>query len=259
MAPHPWRSGWVAGSYAAGSAVAYWLIHLSDAGAVFFPAAGVSLAALVLSPRSRWPAVLLTVAVTEFVIDQVQGLSIGASLGFAAANSLEPLVGAALLLRATVIPLDLGWKPGLGYFVLYAVVIGPLVGGLIGATTIALTSNNGLWNSLPAFWAGDAMGVLSVGAAVITARQWRRLPLGFRWWLWSAAHPQASSSFGLLSRSPSWLCCRCSGWLSAATSRRCARAGWASPSLPTWPRPWATVDGPSWRVRRPKWRPSSCS
>ena len=164
----------VCAGYVAGSTVAYWLIHLSEAGAVFFPAAGVSLAALVLSPRSRWPAIVLTVAATEFVIDQVQGHSIAATLGFVAANSLEPLVGAWLLRRASGADLELSRRRDLGNFVIYAVMVGPLVGGLIGGSTIIATGGSGWLETVASFWAGDAMGVLSVGAAIVTGRFWRR-------------------------------------------------------------------------------------
>lgn len=164
----------VAIAYAAGSMVSYTLINLSSAGAVFFPAAGVSLAALTLSPTSRWPAILATVAVTEFVIDTVQGHPVPAALGFALANSVEPLVGAALLRRASGDDLDLGRRRHLRNFVVFAVVMGPLVGGLIGGTTIALAYNTGWWVSVLPFWAGDAMGVLTLGAAIWAGRQWRQ-------------------------------------------------------------------------------------
>lgn len=160
--------------YALGSLVAYSLIDLSAAGAVFFPAAGVSVAALVLSPRSQWPAILAAIVVTEFVIDSLQGQPLWASLGFAAANSIEPLVGATLLSRATGVDLDLRRRRDLINFVVYAVLAGPLVGGVIGGSTIFLNWDSGWWESVLPFWAGDAMGVLTVGAAILTWRQLRQ-------------------------------------------------------------------------------------
>lgn len=171
----------VAASYAAGSALAYGLIHLSSAGAVFFPAAGVSLAALVLSPRSHWPAIALTVATTELLIDLAQDHSWQAATGFAAANTLEPLVGAALLVRAAGAGLDLRRARDLGMFVVFAVVIGPLVGGVVGGSTISVTSATGWVESVLSFWAGDAIGVLTVGAAILTASQLRQSPLTAGW------------------------------------------------------------------------------
>lgn len=170
----------IAACYALGSAVAYGLIHLSSAGAVFFPAAGVSLAALVLSPRRHWPAIALTVATTELLIDLAQGHSWRAATGFAAANTLEPLVGAALLVRAGS-ELDLRRALDLGRFVAFAVVVGPLVGGIVGGSTISATQGTGWIESVLSFWAGDAIGVLTVGAAILTVRQLRQSPLTAGW------------------------------------------------------------------------------
>ena len=171
----------VALCYTAGSAVAYGLIHLSSAGAVFFPAAGVSLAALVLSPRGHWPAIALTVATTELLIDLVQSHSWQAATGFAVANTLEPLVGAALLVRAAGVRLDLRRALDLGRFVAFAVVIGPLVGGVVGGSTISVTGGVGWVESVLTFWAGDAIGVLTVGGAILTARALPQSPWTAGW------------------------------------------------------------------------------
>jgi serine phosphatase RsbU (regulator of sigma subunit) len=171
----------VAVCYSAGSAMAYGLIHLSSAGAVFFPAAGVSLAALVLSPRRHWPAIALTIASTELLIDLAQGHSWQAAMGFAVANTLEPLVAAALLMPGGRVGLDLRRRRDLGRFVGFAVIVGPLLGGVVGGSTISMTWGTGWVESVLSFWAGDAIGVLTVGAAILTGKQLRQSPLKGAW------------------------------------------------------------------------------
>ncbi|MEZ5098273.1 MAG: MASE1 domain-containing protein [Thermoleophilia bacterium] len=118
----------VAGAYALGSQIAYWWFGATGVNASFFPAAGVTVAALVLTDRRRWPVVLAAAATAEVAVDLAHGLGIGASLGYAAANCAQPLLGALLLARLGGRP-DLGRLRGLGAFVLAGVVAGPALGG----------------------------------------------------------------------------------------------------------------------------------
>ena len=157
----------VAAGYSAGSLVSFLLFQASTAGAVFFPPAGVSFAALVLTPRRQWPWVLATVAVAEMVLDVSQGQSWHVVWGFALANTVEPFVSATLVRRLVGRP-DLSRRHDLGVFVLAAMVIGPMVGGLIGATTIAIGLGGSWIDGFPPFWAGDALGVLTVAGTVLT-------------------------------------------------------------------------------------------
>jgi integral membrane sensor domain MASE1 len=164
----PWRLLiLVALGYAAGSLVAFVLFEASTAGAVLFPPAGVSLAALVLTRPRQWPWVLATVAVTEVVLDLSQGQSLDVVWGFALANTLEPLVSATLL-RRLLGPVDLARRRDLGLFVLCAVLAGPFVGGLVGGTTIAVGFDGSWPDAFAPFWAGDALGALTVGGTVLT-------------------------------------------------------------------------------------------
>ncbi|MGL5826544.1 MAG: PP2C family protein-serine/threonine phosphatase [Nocardioides sp.] len=166
-----------AAAYAVGLAVAHLLIHASAAGAVFFPGAGITLAFLVLNPRSRWPVLLSAVGTTEFIVDVLLGYDIAPALGFALANTVEPLVGALLIRagdRSAASPggpgvpiLDLRRRDHLLRFVTGGVLIGPVFGGAIGGAVIAReTGTDWIQAALP-FWAGDAMGALTVGGMLI--------------------------------------------------------------------------------------------
>ncbi len=164
----PWRLVLlVAVGYAAGSLTSFVLFESSTTGAVLFLSAGVTFSALVLSDRRRWPWVLVTAGLVELVIDRMQGIGPVAVWGFVLANTVEPLVGASLLRRFAPHP-DLGRRRDLGAFLLCGVLAGPFVGALIGSVTIRLSQGAAVLDGLLPFWAGDGLGVLTVGGAVLT-------------------------------------------------------------------------------------------
>ncbi|NIH68404.1 SpoIIE family protein phosphatase [Modestobacter marinus] len=174
--PVPWRLVLaVAAGYAAGSLVSFALFASPAPGPVLFLPAGVTFAALVLSEPRRWPWVLATAALVEVVIDRSQGIGPVAAWGFALANTAEPLVGAGLLRRFAPHP-DLSRRRDLGAFLLCGVVAGPLVGATIGSLTIRLAQGPAVSDVLLPFWAGDGLGVLTVGGAVLTWRLDRGRP-----------------------------------------------------------------------------------
>ena len=89
--------GWVTLAYLAG-AVLSWQTFGAGVGPAFFPAAGVTVAAMLLSRRSLWPVVVAAIVLAEFAVDLHYGVGWAGAAGFAVANSVEPLVGASLVL-----------------------------------------------------------------------------------------------------------------------------------------------------------------
>ncbi|MGY1712193.1 SpoIIE family protein phosphatase [Geodermatophilus sp. SYSU D00758] len=158
----------VALGYAAGAVLSFALFEASSLGAVLFPPAGVTFATLVLTRPAVWPWVLATVAAVEVCVDLAFGLPARSVPGFVLANTVEPLVGATLLLRVTGGRPDLGRRRDLAAFIGCGVLAGPFVGALIGATTNALAFGRGWWDSFLPFWAGDGLGVLTVAGTVLT-------------------------------------------------------------------------------------------
>jgi signal transduction histidine kinase len=151
--------------YALGAENAFWLEHEAAAGVAFFPAAGVTLAALAVTPPRRWPWLLAMIVVAETAVDLRHGQTLGMALGFAFANAVEPYVGATLL-RKTY-RLDATLRRYFARYLLYAVVVGPMVGAAIGGTVAALTgSDAGAWVATK-WWIGDSLGVLVIGTCAL--------------------------------------------------------------------------------------------
>src|SRR5262249_4992309 len=125
----------VGGLYALGAELPFWFLRSPAAGAPFFPSAGVTLAALVLTRRRYWPLLLALVAVAEVAVDLQHHQTVPMALGFAAANVVEPVIGAVLLRR--YFRREMTQLGALACFLLCAVGLGPMVAGAIGASVTA--------------------------------------------------------------------------------------------------------------------------
>jgi signal transduction histidine kinase len=152
--------------YVLGAETSFWLESSASTGVAFFPAAGVTLAALAILPRNRWPWVLATIVVAETAVDLRHGQTLAMALGFAAANAVEPYVGATLLRKTYRINSTL--KRYFTRYAVYAVLVGPMVGAAIGATVASLagSSDPGAWIATK-WWIGDALGVLVIATCVL--------------------------------------------------------------------------------------------
>lgn len=157
----------VAAGYAVGSQLAFSWFGADGTNASFFPAAGVTLGALVLVGRRRWPVVLAAAGLAELTIDLYHDIELAPALGYVLANLTQPVVG-ALLLGATVRRADISRTYDLVAFLVCAVVVAPAVGGLIGASTYVFVDGGSGWARFAGeWWVGDGLGVLVVGSAIL--------------------------------------------------------------------------------------------
>lgn len=152
--------------YAAGSMLS-WEAFGATVGPAFFPSAGVTVAAMLLSHRSLWPVVMAAVFLSEFLVDIAYGDAAFEVFGYAIANAVEPLFGAALVSTWCGGTPDLRRRKDLMLFIAGACIVGPLAGSLIGGWNISAL--HGVW--FPAavmhWFAGDAIGVLVVAAPIL--------------------------------------------------------------------------------------------
>ena len=158
----------VAAVYLALAQASIWLNNPVQLGGAFWPAAGFSLALLLILDRSAWPWILGGVALAEVGGDLAHGYAPGAIAFWALGNVVEPLVGAVLIRRFTsergsLIPLG-----GLLGFLVWGVFAGPIVGGTIGSIgTVAFLDLPPalVW---PKYVVGDALGVLVMAPVLLT-------------------------------------------------------------------------------------------
>ncbi|MEZ5407666.1 MAG: SpoIIE family protein phosphatase [Acidimicrobiales bacterium] len=192
----------VLAGYVAGSSIAFWLADRTGLAAAFFPPAGITVGALLTVPRQRWPWVLAAAVVGELTMDLRSGLGLAESIGFVAANSLEPLAGAALVRWAVPERLDLSIVRHLIGYVGGAVVGGPAVGAALGAAAAVGFGDNGYLSTVGQWWLGDALGVLLIATIIIA---WQIPPQRRRRhgrWAWSVllAVATAGAVVGILAR-----------------------------------------------------------
>ena len=147
---------------------------------VVWAPAGFALALLVLIERERWPFAIVGAVVGNIGADMLHGTSASMAFAGSAANAVESLVAAWVLVRFFGRRLALGTLREVGGLVIGAVVISNAVTALAGATM--------LWNGwhMPfreawfVWWAGDGMGMLIVAPVILTwvhaVRHFRKIP-----------------------------------------------------------------------------------
>lgn len=154
-------------AYGAGATLSWQSFGAGVIGPAFFPAAGVTVAALLLSRRALWPVVLVAIALAECLVDLYFGATFPRVLGFMLANAVEPVVGATVVLTWCRGRPDLRRRQDLAAFLVGACLAGPLFGGLLGGWA---TSRDGGqdWLADALHWAaGDGIGVLVVATPIL--------------------------------------------------------------------------------------------
>ena len=158
--PGPILAGLVGVTYLMLAQFVLWLNDPVNLGAGFWPAAGVSLALLLLLPKRKWVWVLGAVAIAELGGDLILGYPLPAALMWTAGNVLEPLVGAVLIKRFSANHGGLTPLSNLMRFVWFGVIIAPLVGATVGSLGTILFLDMPASQVWPKYVAGDALGVL---------------------------------------------------------------------------------------------------
>jgi serine phosphatase RsbU (regulator of sigma subunit)/integral membrane sensor domain MASE1 len=169
----------VAAAYVVGAELAWH--HFSSGLAFGYPPSGVDVAVLLLVSRRRWPVVIAAIVASEVVVDLQHHLTLAVALESALANAVEPVAGASFVrwFCGGRRP-DLSTRLGLAQFVVGAAVLGPVVGGLAGAT-VSWASKGGWWPGLVLqWWAGDGVAVLVIGGTLLLWAQ-RRALVSSRW------------------------------------------------------------------------------
>lgn len=147
----------------------------------FYPAAGVTAGAMMVSRRVVWLPIAAAVVAAEILVDTAYGSPLWVSASFAAANVVEPFIGAALVLAWCGGRPDLRARRDFAVFMAGACVIAPVFGALIGGTASSVHDGTPWHSAAMTWWAGDALGVLvmaspillwGVQSAIVRRRPW---------------------------------------------------------------------------------------
>lgn len=154
-------------AYFLGAVLAWKLFGSAVGPAFFYPSAGVTVAVMMLTARSRWPAVVLAIIAGEVLVDLYFGNSRAAAAGYALANIIEPLVGASLTLAWCRRVPDLRERRDLVAFLAGACAVGPAFGGLVGGSVAAWHDGTSWISDVAQWWAGDGVGVLVAATPIL--------------------------------------------------------------------------------------------
>src|SRR6266404_4412119 len=157
--------------------LAYAIVHANAT--PVWPPTGIALAAVLLLGRGIWPAIFAG----AFAVNLTTAGSVLSSLGIAAGNTLEALVGAFLVERFAGGVAAFERAQDIFKFVALAGLVSTTVSATIGVTTLALTGNARWANFAPiwvTWWLGDAAGDVVVVPFLLLAFRPRPPGVGAR-------------------------------------------------------------------------------
>ena len=156
-----------AGNY--GCALLGYTFMIRPAGiSMVWPGSGFVLALLLLLDVRDWPAALLGAMAGNVAADLQHGASLGLALSGGAANALEGLVAAALLVRLVGRGIGLTTLREVGALIVGAAVLSNALTALLGAVVLTHWTHGSFWTGWFIWWTGDGMGMLVVAPAILT-------------------------------------------------------------------------------------------
>jgi signal transduction histidine kinase len=138
-----------------------------------WPPTGIAFAALLMLGYRVWPAILAG----AFCVNVTTAGSVATSIGIAAGNTLEALLGAYLVERYANGARAFDYSQGVFKFAGFAALLSTTVSATIGVASLAL-GGYAAWGDFDqiwlTWWLGDASGALIfTPALVLWARDWR--------------------------------------------------------------------------------------
>jgi PAS domain S-box-containing protein len=131
-----------------------------------WPPTGIALAALLLLGNRVWPGILLG----AFWVNELTAGSVATSFGIAVGNTLEALIGAALIRRYSNGRFTFTRPLGVFKFTGLAALLSTMVAATVGVTTLSIggyarwADYGAIWST---WWLGDAVGCLIVAPPII--------------------------------------------------------------------------------------------
>jgi PAS domain S-box-containing protein len=158
------------------------LTHASGRIATLWPANGLLLAVLLTVRRRQWPAYLLSGLMANVTANCLTGDKFPMATGLALCNTIEILIAGAVLYQFCARPFDLQQRRTLFTFVVFGVVVAPLVSAALAVLCLSSFSPGPGWlHTLDAWYVADALGMATVTPCVWALQQ-ENLPKTFRGW-----------------------------------------------------------------------------
>ena len=159
-------------------AIAYFAAHLiaflfPDAEKVLaavWPAGGIGLAALLLNPRSLWPAILVALFVAGNTANLLSGRPLFNSVGFMTANILESLTCAWVMVRLCGPCMRFTSVRGVMALIAVATLVNACT-AFVGAGVAAFSQISPFWDFYKTWWIVDGLGILLVTPLIV---EWSR-------------------------------------------------------------------------------------
>ena len=142
------------------------LAHVHPSASAVWPPSGIALAAILLWGSRLWPGIFLG----AFAVNIAAAGSVVTALSIAAGNTLEAILGAALVFRFANGPNAFEQTKNILKFILLAGILSTAVGATIGAFSLSLGGLarwDDFFNIWLTWWLGDAVGNLIVGSLLV--------------------------------------------------------------------------------------------
>jgi len=146
--------------------VGLYVAYVNPSASPVWAPSGIALAGLLLLGRRAWPAILLA----AFAVNETTAGSVVTSLGIAAGNTLEAVVGAYLVIRFARGRRAFERVPDIFKFALLAGVCSTSLSATVGVTSLGLGGYadwSAYWSIWWTWWLGDMAGVLIVAPFII--------------------------------------------------------------------------------------------
>lgn len=161
------RLGGVALAYLVAHKFAYFFPAAGQSMMAVWPANGIAVAVLLLSPRQRWPAILTVVLLTHFITEMVSGRSLVGELGYVLANFIEIFGSAWLIARWNALPVSFNRVSAV------VTLLGAALGvtafsAVIGGASAAYQSGLPFAQMYRSWWIADGLGLLVVTPVLVS-------------------------------------------------------------------------------------------
>ncbi len=139
-----------------------------DAGSLMaiWPAGGIGLAALLLTPKREWPVISLVLFFSGTTASLFEGRPVIAAIGYMVANVLESLICAHLILHWCKTSITFARVKEI-LALLLAATAGNACTAFVGAAVAAITSHSAFWHFYGTWFVADGLGILLIAPLIV--------------------------------------------------------------------------------------------